>query len=443
MKLFTVIAFGLLLILPSASNAQIKSKGFYKDLGMDGGVELIAKEDLAAARLLDLSMEKLVATLYAEKDSLTCRDTIIQNLQVCGNPLDDNGILLYPDGAPRFKVIYVNGGLASYHGRSLTETGRNNIKQYIENGGSYIGTCAGAFLGSIAPVTEDMHPYPSYLSLWPGYTMETNLFNAYTGVFVDKNSPLLQYYDFGGDNYIDSLRHYNGCYAYSDYHYPRQTEPLIRFDCDTAKVGKLMHNQTVAWAYKESDRSGRVILCGSHPENATSGERLDLMASFIRYCMDGNGVPVIKGELKSGEPRIMSARTADSRPEYTRIGDKQYHHFTIDVPKNTETLTVSLTGIDGWTDFDMYLFVNADNFAFADNSRFHDVALGVSKQIVLKQPKQGKYYISVYLATTVDTIETHYGTQYIGRTDVLNGVPYIIQAETKRVERDYKLNSSE
>lgn len=413
------------------SGAQIKSKGFYKDLWMDGGVELIAKTDLAAARLLDLSMEKLVCTLYAERDSVTCRDTIIQNMQVCGSPMDENGILLYPDGSPRFRVIYVNGGQAAYHGRAITETGRENIRKYIENGGSYIGTCAGAFLGSIAPVQDDgtLVPYKSYLAIWPGYTVETNLFNAYTGIFVDKGSPLLKYYDFGGDNYIDSLRHYNGCYAYQKSNYPKETEPLIRFDCDTAKLKKSIDNQVVAWAYKPNAKSGRVILSGSHPENPTSGERLELMASFIKYCMDGNGEPVIKGELSNGKPRFMSKKTVDNQPEYTRIGDRQYQHFIVNIPKGVDTLVIKLTGINGWTDFDMYLFADDKNFAFADNAKYHEVALGVTKKLIIKNPKPGKYYVSVFLATTVDAVETHYGTQYTGRTDVLNGVPYKIEAD--------------
>lgn len=60
-----------------------------------------------------------------------------------GSPEDENGILLYPDGEPRFRMIYVNGGLATQHGRSLGEDGRQRIRDYVAAGGSYLGSCAG------------------------------------------------------------------------------------------------------------------------------------------------------------------------------------------------------------------------------------------------------------------------------------------------------------
>lgn len=43
-------------------------------------------------------------------------------------------------------------------------------------------------------------------------------------------------------------------------------------------------------------------------------------------------------------------------------------------------------------------------------------------------PRRGTLYLSVFCNTTVDTVETKWGTQYTGRLDVLNGVPYGITA---------------
>ena len=42
-------------------------------------------------------------------------------------------------------------------------------------------------------------------------------------------------------------------------------------------------------------------------------------------------------------------------------------------------------------------------------------------------PKAGTMYISVFCDTTVDTVKSPNGTQYTGRVDVLNGVPYTIE----------------
>ena len=54
---------------------------------------------------------------------------------------------------------------------------------------------------------------------------------------------------------------------------------------------------------------------------------------------------------------------------------------------------------------------------------------GGEKKLVINNPKPGKWYVSVYCDTTVDTRQTDYGTQYSGCLEVLNGVPYSIQAD--------------
>jgi len=104
---------------------------------MDGGCYLTSKTSLPASNYLNLTME-----FMATSDSVLQRDIIV------GSFNDVNGALLYPDGAPRFKCIYTNGGSATNHGRSLGSDGREIIKQYFYSGGSYTGSCAGAFIVS-------------------------------------------------------------------------------------------------------------------------------------------------------------------------------------------------------------------------------------------------------------------------------------------------------
>ena len=120
-----------------------------------------------------------------------------------------------------------------------------------------------------------------------------------TGIVLEKKSPLLKYYDFGGDMRIDSVYHNGGCYAEEFHLCPQQTEILARYDATNLKKEKIT-GKPVIWAYKENEQTGRVVPCGSHPEGVTSGERLQLMSSMIQYAMDGNGTPRIKGTLKMG-----------------------------------------------------------------------------------------------------------------------------------------------
>jgi len=131
----------LVLLVVSQMNypALAQTEGFYKDLFMDGGVSLTSRISLPAATALGYSMEYL-----ATGDGARQADVMIQNA------LDDNGYLLYPDGSPRFRCIYTNGGGATNHGNSLGEVGRSRIRDFYYNGGSYSGSCAGAFIASMS-----------------------------------------------------------------------------------------------------------------------------------------------------------------------------------------------------------------------------------------------------------------------------------------------------
>jgi len=50
----------------------------------------------------------------------------------------------------RFDILIVPGGSGSRQGRGLGSTGREAIRSFVETGGSYIGACAGAYLGSVS-----------------------------------------------------------------------------------------------------------------------------------------------------------------------------------------------------------------------------------------------------------------------------------------------------
>lgn len=419
--LLAILAFA---VCCSGSPAQNRHSGYYKDICMDGAVRLTSKKDLPVARYLGLSIEKL---LSAPTKELTDLDTLYQKLAFVGSPEDENGILLYPDGEPRFRMIYVNGGLATQHGRSLGEEGRQRIRDFVAAGGSYLGSCAGAFLPGIYCDEVEESVRKEYLGIWPGFGVTTGMVDTYTGLFIEEDSPLLKYYDFGGDMYVDSVYHNGGCYASrQEGYYPKETEVLARYDADTMKLDPPAHREIAAWAYKTDERMGRVIAIGSHPESKCTDERLDLMAAMVKYAFDGNGVPEAKGELKAGEERRMYCSTGDCNPAFTRIGDLQYHHFTVEVPEGAGLMTVSLAVPQGWEGIDLYLFAKRGDFAYMEGADARNISLGPDKVLRVVNPQAGTWYLSVYCDTTVGTEETFYGTRYTGRTDVLNGVPYSI-----------------
>lgn len=423
----STLLLGLALCVPA-----LAQRGYYKDIFMDGGISVSSRTTLPSATVLNLTMDYLTCSSHKldGKSAYNAADSIFQLELLGGNAMDENGILLYPDGQPRFRIIFMNGGGAARHGASLGEAGRQNIRTFVRNGGSYVGSCAGAFLSSAGALGKDgqIHHTDCYLGIWPGHTLSTALSDSRTGLTLDSKSPLLKYDDFGGDHRVDSVYHNNGCYALTDSAWPKETEVLLRYDTEGRELKRDINKQAGIWAYKANEYAGRVIACGSHPEGNSSGERLDLMCAMVRYALDGNGSPRLKGELKNGEPRKMTCRTSDHNPDYTRIGDRQYHYFVVDVPKGCKEVVLSLEPVLGYSDYAMYLCAGYDPFPKTENAGYRNVSSTFAKEIRIPNPKHGKLYVSVFCHTTVDTVDSPYGHQYAGRVDVLNGVPYIIKA---------------
>jgi len=444
-KLFAIFFIGFVFCtLPLELCAKQKSKackevisqgnGYYKDIFMDGGIYLTSRHDLPAQEHLGLTMDYFVAPSKKEAKLLTRQDTIRQTKIFYGSEEDTNGVLLYPDGAPRFRMLYVNGGNSPSHGRSLGPDGRNRIRQYVAAGGSYVGTCAGAFIASEGVNTNRVRKQYSkyYMGLYPGSVRRTLLRKNRPLLQIEKRSPLLQYYDFDGDYLVKGVFHNTGCYIEESSlgEVPPQTEVLARYIFDDTDRVQINGKPSI-WAYKENDKRGRVISCGSHPEGAEAGERMELMAAMILYAMDGNGQPIIKAKLAAGKTRLMDKRTEDNNPAFTRIGDRQYHHFTIDVPKKCSQAVITLKGVAGEDNFDLTLCANRKELAFCGNATSKETSKGCNKTLVINKPKAGKWYVSVLCETTVTTHTGKYGTEYSGRTDVLNGVPYSIRVDYK------------
>ena len=430
--------FAILWIIPIFAFAQDKQAGstwkdtkdgFYKEIFMDSGIQLYGRKNLIAADFLGAEYEVFLRSTLVG----TGNDTLMQHKCFVGWEGDTNGALLYPDGSPRFRMIYVNGGLAGSHGRSLGEDGRERFREYVRNGGSYLGTCAGAFVASqgYINVKDEYTPNKNYLGIWPGRVRDTYLADKWLTMYMDEDCPLLKYYDFGGDLKVENIYHLNGPYAALEPQDmpPAGTLPLLRVDYDTIPPqGPSIDNQVTCWAYKANDIAGTVISMASHPEEITEGERLHLMAAFLQYAMDNTGSPVVKGELVSGQVREMNKATEDAAPEFTKIGDRQYHHFTVDVPKRTRKLIITLEGADGT---DLSLAAMPGEFAFLKDAAVKDESAGSRKTIVLKKPQAGKWYISVFCETAPDAEFGENGVIYTGRTDVLNGVPYKVSVVLK------------
>ncbi len=410
--------------------ADVRARGYYKDLFMDGGIGLTSRTSLPAASYLSLDWE-----FYASLSTgnTTALDTAIQNAVFIGSDEDKNGNLLYPDGEPRFRCIYVNGGKSTQHGASLGEDGRNRIRAYYANGGAYVGTCAGCLIASKG--YDSYATTTTYFGIWPGHTYHTktdsgaSVTDTYTSMTIEPGCALLNYYNYGNDMQIDNVRHNGGCYmSQTNYPVPEGTEILLRYLTPGPDSTKL-NGKVSAWAYKASEQSGRLVVIGSHPEGVSSGEQRDLFSAMIRYASDGNGAVTPKGALSKGVTRTMDKGSEANQPAYARIGDKQYHHFTFELPSLTEELVLTLRGIN--TDCDLYLALAKDRTAWLSDADYVLCNSGSYKALHLRNVPAGTWSVAVYCPVTVTSTKTQYTSgayyyQYTGNTAVLNGIPYTI-----------------
>ena len=408
------LSSGFETVLPTISNfplfnTDVPNQSFYKDIFLDAGIALTSRKSLAAAEFLGLSVEGISFNSW-DPDS---KESTKQKAIVSGDPIDQNGRLLYPDGQPRYKVLFVNGGVSTDHGKSLGESGRESMRIFVKNGGSYVGTCAGAFFASNGYNGKTDYPY--YLSIWPGMMKQSGLKDVYTGMFIEENSPLLQYEDLGGDHYVDSVRHNMGGFPVK---FPLRSEILARFDYPHQTA---IHRQPSIWAYKKNAQSGRVVMTGSHPEEVSEGDRRDLTAAMMLYAMDGIGVTSLKGFLKNGEERSMDKETMDRDPDYTRIGDLQTHHFATYIPSGATNIRVE---VNSSYDCSFALMMNQGTYAFSDTAEYCSTDTGATPHLFFPSLKEGFWFIGVKCLTTVTVEETEYGQAYSGHTEVLNGIPY-------------------
>ena len=376
-------------------------EGFYKELFMDVGVGLDDSTVLPAADQLQFRWE------FVSGES-----TDTQHSYMTGNGNDSNGVLLYPDREPRFMLIYTGGGYGDHAGPVGTQ-GIKNVRDFFYNGGSYVGTCNGNYLA-----------WSWGYNFWPGQ-MNTDSFEGRVNGVIPENSPILRYYDFGGDHLIKGLEHYSGGYATGTL--PAGTEVLLVGK--SASTGIDGDGHPTGWAYKPKATSGRLCGLADHPEYATQkGEVMNYLAAAFHYAYDGVAEPDVKAALASGVERVMNKKSEDNDLAYSKIGDKQYHHYTVSVADGVSELVVTVTADDR---YHMNLYATRGTFAFASRATHSETANGGHKTLTVTAPEPGTWYIGVECATTVTASKTSTGYVYSGNLEVLNGVEYSVKATWK------------
>jgi len=341
-----------------------EGEGFAYDLLVDGGVDLSDVEP-TAAEFLGLRYW----SLFTESESY-------QNQFLVGSDEDLNGVLLYPDNAPRYRMVYVNGG-SSGHGCTLGAEGRQRFRTFFENGGSYTGSCAGAYMVNTGS--------QCHLDLWDGwFESDTPWGVTLSVVFTEVDHPLVMALEeLAGTTTIDDISHYGGpLYQPSD-----SDPPGTEYLGTITNVHGVLEGAPSIMAYKPTLDSGRLVVHASHPEYASGGTRRDLMAATFLYALAGGlKLPFHKGELQNSEPVVMNQ-------DETRVGDEQYHRWTLDIPPGTTTLEITARGIS--EDVDLYV-----SYGCPSHRDTHDYSSAQSgpgdEYILIADPSRGIWHVSVF-----------------------------------------------
>ncbi len=414
--------------------SDVPNSAFYKDIFLDGGCELnpgVKENGIVINGRLPYALEKagiksaeyFLATVDDVSNGWTENDHDLQTLIMVGNPDDVNGVLLYPDGQPRFRMIYMFGGHSNPHGSSLGAGGRSRVKEFYSNGGSYVGSCAGAFLaGGYADGRRR-----NYFNILNNANMNSTEVGSSSIDMAMESDIFSKYYGPSKGYLVSGIRHNGGGYLDMG-QAPEGTEVIALFKDQAGRDSskRPFYDQPSIWAYKASEYSGRLVVTGSHPEDAPSGNILNLTASMFRYAWDGVGRAFVKDVLRSG----------DLIPVNPGIGDMQCHHFVLCPAADVSNLSVR---VEFSGDYDMQIFLKRDSFAFPDaNPDYSAQSSSGGKCVLTTGPlEKGLWYVTVRCATTVDAKEIvtipsaglGHWFAYSGRTDVLNGVPYSIMAE--------------
>ncbi len=159
------------------------------------------------------------------------------------------------DLSGRYQALYFPGGYAYYYKMAIDQNGVENIKDFVRNGGGYLGICAGAYFACDSVIWEEdgKIDYPldlfdglavgaiDAIAPWDDYTMTT--------VNLHPDNPINQF-----EPSYEIMLYYGGPYF----------SPHATAKIDTVGGWAVWHDEPAIINFTVD--SGRVLLIGPHPE---------------------------------------------------------------------------------------------------------------------------------------------------------------------------------
>ena len=119
----------------------------------------------------------------------------------------------------------------------------------------------------------------------------------------------------------------------------------------------------------------------------------------------------------------MTKSTADNDPAYTKVGDRQCHHFVFALPEGARNIRLRLESLE---EFNLSLFLAPGTFAFREDAAYSVENSERVKEMSFDALAGGTWYVGVQCNDIPTLFVGDYGYIYSGNTAVLNGAPYSI-----------------
>ena len=192
--------------------------------------------------------------------------------------LSENGIELYQSyqieeliSKGPFNGIIIPGGTATVQQRDLGAAGVEIIKNFVQEGGGYVGFCAGGYLAAMPPSNKPKKPGIGLIKV--KYILPDQMKELRGTVFTQLNLPSFQ-------DTLDIPYHNGPIYEIS-------TD-----DLSTVEILGIIRRQDVGWhemnnkpcILKSKYGKGHVVVCGPHP--ALSKTLNQLTYEIMMQCLN-------------------------------------------------------------------------------------------------------------------------------------------------------------
>lgn len=180
-------------------------------------------------------------------------------------------------------LFYFPGGSTGPYREKITENGRNNLREKINYGCAYIGTCAGGLIACES-------------NLWSGYDDNEGLFKIYPGAGIGPIPEIYQYPKVGMckinfTNEIADIDNSDDCWILY------YNGPYFEVTGSNTKVianYQISNNPAIVTS---TYGKGRVFLTGPHPEFEEDSDR-DGETYFDKLEDQGSEWPLMKSAVK-------------------------------------------------------------------------------------------------------------------------------------------------